>query len=143
MNKTNITKEYLGFEVRPTGHLLLLMPIRPSEKIGSIYLPSNTQDSMQSQQEICLVLAMGDNAYRQEGVGAELFANGPFCQVGDWVDTNQYEKHPKRWQHLPKILCYYVNDTRILGTYSDEDVEKALGMKLTANEIREEMKQKG
>jgi len=143
MNKANLTKEYLGFEVRPTGHLLLLMPIRPPEKVGNIFLSYDSQDSIQAQQEICLVLAMGDNAYRQDGVGAELFANGPFCQVGDWVDTNQYEKHPKKWRHLPKLLCYYVNDTRVLGTYSDEDVEKALGLKLTADQIREDMKQRG
>lgn len=81
-NITPIHEPYPKIEINeePLGIHVLVQIKRPSEKVGSLYIPGNQVDNSQYTEEFAIVIGIGSMAYRYRADGSK------------WPD---YEKFPK------------------------------------------------
>lgn len=71
----------------PKGYkLLIALPEIEKKTAGGIYIPDQLRDAEKTASIYGNVIAMGDDAYRDE----DKFPSGPFCEVGDWVVFRSY-----------------------------------------------------
>jgi len=64
----------------PAGYNVLVLPLCARKKVGSIILPSDTEEKSRLRSVVALVLTIGKDAYDKER-----YPNGPWCQVGDFI----------------------------------------------------------
>ena len=71
----------------PTGYRITLFPLRLDSKTKSgIHLTDETVQESQLTTNICKVLKVGPDAYKDE----EKFPTGPWCKEDDWVLITRY-----------------------------------------------------
>ena len=59
----------------------LVLPFKAKDKSKGIILTDKTIEDSQLTASVAMVLAVGDDAYKDK----EKFPNGPWCKQGDWV----------------------------------------------------------
>lgn len=67
--------------INPCGYQILIKPYSGAEKIGNVYLASETQDKNKVAAVVCQVVKLGPDAYQDK----DRFPNGNWCSEGDWV----------------------------------------------------------
>jgi co-chaperonin GroES (HSP10) len=71
----------------PTGYRITLFPLRLDSKTKSgIHLTDETVQESQLTTNICKVLKVGPDAYKDK----EKFPTGPWCKEDDWVLITRY-----------------------------------------------------
>ena len=66
----------------PVGWRMVLFPLKLDSKTKSgLYLTDDTVEQSQVSTNICKVLKVGPEAYKDK----EKFPSGPWCKEGDWV----------------------------------------------------------
>ena len=71
----------------PTGYRITLFPLKLDSKTKSgIHLTDETVQESQLTTNICKVLKVGPDAYKDK----EKFPTGPWCKVDDWVLITRY-----------------------------------------------------
>ena len=72
---------------QPTGFRMVLFPLKLEEKTSSgIIFTEDTIEQSQVSTNVCKVLAIGPDAYKDKS----RFPTGPWCKVGDWVLITRY-----------------------------------------------------
>lgn len=109
--------------MKPVGYQLLVRPYQERTKIGSILLADTTKTADQAACNAAQVVAMGDDAYKDESK----FPNGAWCKVGDWVILSRLAgarftiKEPDG-EHVEYRL---LNDDAIIGvTEKPDDIHR-------------------
>ena len=71
----------------PTGFRLVILPLTLKSKTkAGLHLTDETIEQAQITTNICKVLKVGPDAYKDK----ERFPNGPWCKEGDWVIIAKY-----------------------------------------------------
>ena len=71
----------------PSGYRITLFPLKLDNKTKSgIHLTDETVQESQLTTNICKVLKVGPDAYKDK----EKFPTGPWCKVDDWVLITRY-----------------------------------------------------
>ena len=71
----------------PSGYRITLFPLKLESKTKSgIHLTDETVQESQLTTNICKVLKVGPDAYKDK----EKFPTGPWCKVDDWVLITRY-----------------------------------------------------
>ena len=71
----------------PVGYRIALFPLKLESKTKSgLYLTDETIQESQVTTNICKVLKMGPECYKDK----EKFPTGPWCKVDDWVLITRY-----------------------------------------------------
>tara|TARA_R100000697_G_scaffold33877_1_gene45460 strand:- start:736 stop:1143 length:408 start_codon:yes stop_codon:yes gene_type:complete len=71
----------------PSGYRITLFPLKLDNKTKSgIHLTDETVQESQLTTNICKVLKVGPDAYKDK----EKFPTGPWCEVDDWVLITRY-----------------------------------------------------
>ena len=101
----------------PTGWRLLVLPFKMKEKTkGGLVLAETTIERQQVASQVGLVLAMGDQCYKDK----ERYPDGPWCKVNDWVMFARYAGSRIKIDGGEMRL---LNDDEILATIdSPEDI---------------------
>jgi len=85
--KAEKKKQELEKIPQPCGFRIVLFPLKLDSKTSSgIHLTDETIDQAQITTNICKVLRIGSEAYKDK----ERFPTGPWCQEGDWVLITKY-----------------------------------------------------
>ena len=72
---------------KPTGWRMLVLPFKMKDKTkGGLLLAEDTLERQQVASQVGLVLAMGDQCYKDK----ERYPDGPWCKVNDWVMFARY-----------------------------------------------------
>ena len=72
---------------KPTGWRMIVLPFKMKEKTkGGLVLAETTIERQQVASQVGLVLAMGDQCYKDK----ERYPDGPWCKVTDWVMFARY-----------------------------------------------------
>jgi len=102
---------------KPTGWRMIVLPFKMKEKTkGGLVLAETTLERQQVASQVGLVLAMGDQCYKDK----ERYPEGPWCKVNDWVMFARYAGSRIKIDGGEMRL---LNDDEILATIdSPEDI---------------------
>ena len=102
---------------QPTGWRMLVLPFKMKEKTkGGLVLAETTLERQQVASQVGLVLAMGDQCYKDK----ERYPDGPWCKVKDWVMFARYAGSRIKIDGGEMRL---LNDDEVLATIdSPEDI---------------------
>ena len=102
---------------QPTGWRMLVLPFKMKEKTkGGLVLAETTLERQQVASQVGLVLAMGDQCYKDK----ERYPDGPWCKVKDWVMFARYAGSRIKIEGGEMRL---LNDDEVLATIdSPEDI---------------------
>ena len=102
---------------KPTGWRMIVLPFKMKEKTkGGIVLAETTLERQQVASQVGLVLAMGDQCYKDK----ERYPDGPWCKVNDWVMFARYAGSRIKIDGGEMRL---LNDDEVLATIdSPEDI---------------------
>ena len=97
----------------PTGYRITLFPLKLDSKTKSgIHLTDETVQESQLTTNICKVLKVGPDAYKDK----EKFPTGPWCKVDDWVLITRYAGSRIR---IDGGELRIINDDEILAVIDD------------------------
>ena len=97
----------------PTGYRITLFPLKLDSKTKSgIHLTDETVQESQLTTNICKVLKVGPDAYKDK----EKFPTGPWCKVDDWVLITRYAGSRIR---IDGGVLRIINDDEILAVIDD------------------------
>jgi len=100
---------------RPTGYRILILPFKPNATTkGGIMLAKQTMEKEQLATIVGLVVSLGPDAYKN----SDKFAEGPWCQEGDWVIFGRYAGARFRIEGGDMRL---LNDDEILAVIEDPE----------------------
>ena len=102
---------------KPTGWRMIVLPFKMKEKTkGGLVLAETTLERQQVASQVGLVLAMGDQCYKDK----ERYPEGPWCKVNDWVMFARYAGSRIKIDGGEMRL---LNDDEVLATIdSPEDI---------------------
>ena len=102
---------------KPTGWRLLVLPFKMKEKTkGGVILAENTLERQQVASQVGLVMAMGQQCYKDK----ERYPEGPWCKEKDWVMFARYAGSRIKIDGGEMRL---LNDDEVLATIdSPEDI---------------------
>ena len=102
---------------KPTGWRMIVLPFKMKEKTkGGLVLAETTLERQQVASQVGLVLAMGDQCYKDK----ERYPDGPWCKVKDWVMFARYAGSRIKIDGGEMRL---LNDDEVLATIdSPEDI---------------------
>jgi|TARA_B110000027_G_scaffold75833_1_gene80744 chaperonin GroES len=102
---------------KPTGWRMIVLPFKMKEKTkGGLVLAETTIERQQVASQVGLVLAMGDQCYKDK----ERYPDGPWCKVNDWVMFARYAGSRIKIDGGEMRL---LNDDEVLATIdSPEDI---------------------
>tara|TARA_B110000467_G_scaffold133127_1_gene128745 strand:+ start:232 stop:645 length:414 start_codon:yes stop_codon:yes gene_type:complete len=102
---------------KPTGWRMIVLPFKMKEKTkGGLVLAETTLERQQVASQVGLVLAMGDQCYKDK----ERYPDGPWCKVNDWVMFARYAGSRIKIDGGEMRL---LNDDEVLATIdSPEDI---------------------
>lgn len=123
MDSENLTKDYLGFKIEPTGYKMVAMFYYPPEESdGGLLFTTETRDDLKDRFLLGKILAIGKEAFQKEG----MFPNGPHVKVGDWCHISRASREDKIT--ADNIVYCYLNDTGTHGIIPDNEIVGALGL---------------
>ena len=97
----------------PVGWRMVLFPLKLDSKTKSgLYLTDDTVEQSQVSTNICKVLKVGPEAYKDK----EKFPSGPWCKEGDWVLITRYAGSRIR---IDGGELRIINDDEILAVVDD------------------------
>ena len=97
----------------PVGYRITLFPLKLESKTKSgLYLTDETIQESQVTTNICKVLKMGPECYKDK----EKFPSGPWCKEGDWVLITRYAGSRIR---IDGGELRIINDDEILAVVDD------------------------
>ncbi|NBW20538.1 MAG: co-chaperone GroES [Caulobacteraceae bacterium] len=96
---------------RPAGDRILVRPVPPPEKVGSILISDETRDLLMANCCVGKVVAVGDTAYTDAR-----FKGKPWCKVGDFVTYGRMEGSK---MVVNKVKYIILNDDNVLTTLDD------------------------
>jgi co-chaperonin GroES (HSP10) len=97
----------------PVGWRIVLFPLKLDSKTKSgLYLTDDTVEQSQVSTNICKVLKVGPEAYKDK----EKFPSGPWCKEGDWVLITRYAGSRIRIEDGELRI---INDDEIIATVND------------------------
>ena len=97
----------------PVGWRIVLFPLKLDSKTKSgLYLTDDTVEQSQVSTNICKVLKVGPEAYKDK----EKFPSGPWCKEGDWVLITRYAGSRIRIEDGELRI---INDDEIIATVKD------------------------
>jgi len=106
-------KKELDKVPNPTGYRITLFPLKLESKTKSgLYLTDETVQESQLTTNICKVLKMGPECYKDK----EKFPSGPWCKVDDWVLITRYAGSRIR---IDGGELRIINDDEILAVIDD------------------------
>ena len=98
---------------QPSGWRMVLFPLKLQGKTkGGVLLTDDTVTESQVTTNICKVLKMGPECYKDK----EKFPNGPWCEEGDWVLITRYAGSRIR---IDGGELRIINDDEILAVVDD------------------------
>ena len=98
---------------QPSGWRMVLFPLKLQGKTkGGVLLTDDTVTESQVTTNICKVLKMGPECYKDK----EKFPNGPWCKEGDWVLITRYAGSRIR---IDGGELRIINDDEILAVVDD------------------------
>ena len=102
---------------KPTGWRMIVLHFKMKEKTkGGLVLAETTIERQQVASQVGLVLAMGDQCYKDK----ERYPDGPWCKVNDWVMFARYAGSRIKIDGGEMRL---LNDDEVLATIdSPEDI---------------------
>jgi co-chaperonin GroES (HSP10) len=97
----------------PVGWRIVLFPLKLDSKTKSgLYLTDDTVEQSQISTNICKVLKVGPEAYKDK----QKFPSGPWCKEGDWVLITRYAGSRIRIEDGELRI---INDDEIIATVND------------------------
>ena len=97
----------------PVGWKIVLFPLKLDSKTKSgLYLTDDTVEQSQVSTNICKVLKVGPEAYKDK----QKFPSGPWCKEGDWVLITRYAGSRIRIEDGELRI---INDDEIIATVND------------------------
>ena len=97
----------------PVGWRMVLFPLKLDSKTKSgLYLTDDTVEQSQVSTNICKVLKVGPEAYKDK----QKFPSGPWCKEGDWVLITRYAGSRIRIEDGELRI---INDDEIIATVKD------------------------
>ena len=97
----------------PAGYRMTLFPLKLESKTKSgLYLTDETVQESQITTNICKVLKMGPECYKDK----DKFPTGPWCKVDDWVLITRYAGSRIR---IDGGELRIINDDEILAVIDD------------------------
>ena len=106
-------KKELDKVPNPSGYRITLFPLKLDNKTKSgIHLTDETVQESQLTTNICKVLKVGPDAYKDK----EKFPTGPWCKVDDWVLITRYAGSRIR---IDGGELRIINDDEILAVIDD------------------------
>ena len=98
---------------QPSGWRMVLFPLKLQGKTkGGVLLTDDTVTESQVTTNICKVLKMGPECYKDK----EKFPSGPWCKEGDWVLITRYAASRIR---IDGGELRIINDDEILAVVDD------------------------
>ena len=98
---------------QPSGWRMVLFPLKLEGKTkGGVLLTDETVTESQVTTNICKVLKMGPECYKDK----EKFPSGPWCKEGDWVLITRYAGSRIR---IDGGELRIINDDEIIATVKD------------------------
>ena len=98
---------------QPSGWRMVLFPLKLQGKTkGGVLLTDDTVTESQVTTNICKVLKMGPECYKDK----EKFPSGPWCKEGDWVLITRYAGSRIR---IDGGELRIINDDEILAVVDD------------------------
>ena len=98
---------------QPSGWRMVLFPLKLQGKTkGGVLLTDDTVTESQVTTNICKVLKMGPECYKDK----EKFPSGPWCKEGDWVLVTRYAGSRIR---IDGGELRIINDDEILAVVDD------------------------
>ena len=98
---------------QPSGWRMILFPLKLQGKTkGGVLLTDDTVTESQVTTNICKVLKMGPECYKDK----EKFPSGPWCKEGDWVLITRYAGSRIR---IDGGELRIINDDEILAVVDD------------------------
>ena len=98
---------------QPVGWRMVLFPLKLQGKTkGGVLLTDDTVTESQVTTNICKVLKMGPECYKDK----EKFPSGPWCKEGDWVLITRYAGSRIR---IYRCELSIINDDEILAVVDD------------------------
>lgn len=102
--------------------LLLRSPIiNERSKGGNIIIPEEVKLRNQLHQNFGLVLKIGETAFTHPHLAALR------VEVGEWITYARYER--EEVEYLDGTNCFYINDERVLCSYTPQDAQAILERK--------------
>ena len=106
-------KDELEKVPQPVGWRIVLFPLKLESKTkGGLYLTDDTVEQSQITTNICKVLKVGSDAYKDK----ERYPDGPWCKEGDWVLITRYAGSRIR---IDGGELRIINDDEILAVVDD------------------------
>jgi co-chaperonin GroES (HSP10) len=106
-------KDELEKVPQPSGWRMVLFPLKLQGKTkGGVLLTDDTVTESQVTTNICKVLKMGPECYKDK----EKFPSGPWCKEGDWVLITRYAGSRIR---IDGGELRIINDDEILAVVDD------------------------
>ena len=106
-------KDELEKVPQPSGWRIVLFPLKLQGKTkGGVLLTDDTVTESQVTTNICKVLKMGPECYKDK----EKFPSGPWCKEGDWVLITRYAGSRIR---IDGGELRIINDDEILAVVDD------------------------
>ena len=106
-------KDELEKVPQPVGWRIVLFPLKLESKTkGGLYLIDDTVEQSQITTNICKVLKVGSDAYKDK----ERYPDGPWCKEGDWVLITRYAGSRIR---IDGGELRIINDDEILAVVDD------------------------
>ena len=106
-------KDELEKVPQPSGWRIVLFPLKLQGKTkGGVLLTDDTVTESQVTTNICKVLKMGPECYKDK----EKFPSGPWCKEGDWVLITRYAGSRIR---IDGDELRIINDDEILAVVDD------------------------
>lgn len=111
--EVSFCKKTIGADPEVLAYRVLLRTMEIPEKTkGGLLLTQSSKDEISKRNNIGQVLKIGPYAFSEH---QEIFR----VNIGDWVHYNTMEREPVICNG---ILCYYVNDSRMMAVVSPEDL---------------------
>ena len=111
--KAEKKKDELEKVPQPVGWRIVLFPLKLESKTkGGLYLTDDTVEQSQITTNICKVLKVGSDAYKDK----ERYPDGPWCKEGDWVLITRYAGSRIR---IDGGELRIINDDEILAVVDD------------------------
>jgi len=110
-------KKYINLIPKPVGYRLLVRPYSgPKKSKGGILYTENTQDTIQMTTVVGLVVAMGEECYKDKNK----FPSGPWCKEGQFVIYGRYAGSRFKTKYGEHRI---LNDDEIIATIKQpEDI---------------------
>ena len=106
-------KDELEKVPQPVGWRIVLFPLKLESKTkGGLYLTDDTVEQSQITTNICKVLKVGSDAYKDK----ERYPDGPWCKEGDWDLITRYAGSRIR---IDGGELRIINDDEILAVVDD------------------------